>query len=58
MIMFLIDGASWALDQTVFPGDVMIQNIVNVVLYLMGPITAIFWLFHPYFWSFHGVLTL
>lgn len=44
MLMFLIDGASWALDQTVFPGDVIIQNIVNVLLYLMGPITAIFWL--------------
>ena len=44
MAMFVIDGVSWAIYEKVFAGDLIITNIVNTLLYLIGPLVTVLWI--------------
>lgn len=55
MIMFIIDGLSWALDERVFKGDIICINVVNSFLYMIGPLTAILWLAYVDFKIFDDI---
>ena len=55
MIMFLIDGLSWVFDQETFNGAILVSNIVNVFLYMIGPITTVLWLSYVDFKIFDDI---
>lgn len=58
MIMFLIEGISWAFDGLVFEGAVVWANIINSFLYMIGPLTAVLWLAYVDFKIFDDIRIL